>query len=352
MYSHFYQMFTKLSFRVEWLVAICLALGVLGGCTSGTDKCTDDLDLSKIQVQLDFKDLNPQLKSLKTEEKAKEFIKNNKDFATKFASSYRVGEQKVAKALVAFANEPYMDSLQTQVTAIFGDYSKLKQELTNAFKHIKYYYPSFKVPKVRVAMTGLGSFFGRDIYLDEEMIFISPDYFSGSNAKFKPKEPYYIQRRYAPEFIVPVIVQAISRSYNKVDQFDRSLVADMITRGKELEFVKTMMPCTHDSLVTGFTERQLANVNDKDNRKVIWGHFIEKQVLYTKSVRKKRAYMGERPYTAEIGVGKECPGKIGWWVGWQIVRKYRKKFPKKTFQQVMAFDKNIHIFNGSSYKGE
>ncbi|EAY26964.1 gliding motility protein GldB-related protein [Microscilla marina] len=352
MYSPFYKIFAQQYFRIGWLI-VCATLGMLGGCTSGkTDGCADDLDLSNIQVKIEIEDLNPQLMTLDTEAKAKEFIKKNPGFAQKFANLQRVGEQNVVKALVAFAKEPYMDSLYTQVKSVFGNYGKLKQELVAAFKHIKYYYPSFKIPQVKMAMTGIGSFFGRDIYMDDEVIFISPDYFSGLNAKFKPKEPYYIQRRYAPAYIVPVIVQAISRTYNKIDVNDHTLVADMVTRGKELQFVKTMMPCTHDSLITGFTARQLANVNDKDNRKIIWGHFVEKQVLFAKSVRKKRAYMGERPYTAEVGVGKECPGKIGWWVGWQIVQKYTRKFPKKTFQEVMAFDQNIHLFNASAYKGE
>lgn len=353
MHHNFYKL--KGLFFGDWIgfIIVCVSIGALSSCSSTDEACNDKLDLSKIQVNVEVEDLSPQLLNLKTPEQAKAFLIKHPDFAKKFAPSPRFTPKSAIGQLLRFSEEPYMtDSLYAQIKAVFGDYSQLKQEFTDAFKHIKYYYPSFKVPKIKIAMTGLGSFFGRDLYLDDEVIFISPDYFAGKNARFKPREPYYIQRRYAPKFIVPVIVQAISRNYNKIDIADKTLVADMVTRGKELQFVKTMLPCTPDSLITGFTARQMANVNDLDNRKVIWSHFVQTQILFDRTVRKKKAYMGERPYTAEVGVGKECPGKIGWWVGWQIVRKYMKKFPKKTIQEVMAFDKNIQIFNGAAYKGE
>ena len=351
MYNNFYKLRgSSFSYWIGFIVT-CVSAGILSSCSSSKD-CADKLDLSKIQVKVDLEDLNPLLLNIKNREEAKAFLAKNQDFSKKFAQSYKISEDTLANVLLKFSQEPYMDSLYAQVKTTFGDYSKLKQELTDAFKHIKYYYPGFKVPKVKMVMTGIGSFFGRDLYMDDEVIFISPDYFAGKNARFKPREPYYIQRRYVPEFIAPVIVQAISRTYNKIDQSDHTLVADMVTRGKEWQFVKTMMPCIPDSLITGFTTRQMANVNDLDNRKVIWSHFVQSKVLFDRTIRKKKAYMGERPYTAEVGVGKECPGKIGWWVGWQIVQKYMRKFPKKTIQEVMAFNKNIHIFNGASYKGE
>lgn len=334
-------------------LAIFLSLGIFSSCSSGKDEaCNDKVDLSKISVNITVEDLTPKLLKLKNRQEAKAFLQKNQDFSKKFALSYRFTEDTIASTLVKFAEQPYMDTLYQHVKEVFGDYSQLKQELTDAFKHIKYYYPAFKIPKLKLVVTGVGSYFGRDIYVDDEVIFISLDYFLGKKYRYRPREPYYIARRYTPKYIVPAIVQFISRTYNKSDIFDRSLVAEMITYGKTLQFVKTMMPCAHDSLVTGFTTRQLANINDPDNKKVIWGHFVEKQVLFVKTPRRKKAYLGERPYTAEMGVGKECPGRIGWWVGWQIVKKFMRKFPDKTFQEVMAFDKQIHIFNSASYKGE
>ncbi|HAS41335.1 MAG TPA: gliding motility lipoprotein GldB [Microscillaceae bacterium] len=349
------------SYRQSWslgwlgILIICLWAGGLSSCTSSEGGDCDKLDLSKIDVNVTIEDLTPALLALESPAQAKALLKKNPLFAQRFAQVSRMPEDTVASVLVKFAQVPHMDTLYGYVKEVFGDYSQLKQDLTNAFKHVKYYYPSFKVPKVKVAMTGVGSFFGRDLYVSEEVIFLSLDYFIGNNKKYKnyrPRQPGYILKRYAPEYIVPSIMQFISVPYNKVNPKDRSLVAEMVTYGKTWQFVKTMIPCAPDSLVTGYTARQLANVTDLDNKKVIWGHFLNKQVLFVTTPYKKKAYTGERPYTAEIGVGKECPGRIGWWVGWQIIRKYMKKFPKKTFQEIMADTDNRQIFNNASYKGE
>ncbi len=337
------------------ILLICLLAGLFDGCTSSSSGDCNRLDLSKIAAQVTIEDLTPAMLALKTPAQAKSFLKKNPLFAKRFAQAPQMPEDTVASVLVKFAQTPHMDTLYTFVKEVFGDYSQLKQELSNAFKHVKHYYPSFKIPKVKVAITGVGSFFGRDLYVSEDVIILSLDYFIGNQAKFKkyrPRQPSYILKRYAPAYIVPSIMQFISVAYNKNDLQDRSLIADMVAYGKTWQFVKTMMPCISDSLITGYTARQLANVTDVDNKKVIWGHFLDKQVLFINTPYKKKAYTGERPYTAEVGVGKECPGRIGWWVGWQIVRKYMKKFPKKTFQEVMADTDSRQIFNNASYKGD
>ena len=344
-------------YRQHWLglVSLCLLMVGFSSCTSTGEGDCDKVDVSKIEANVTIEDLTPALLALETPAQAKAFMQKNPMFTKRFAQLKKMPEDALANVLVKFAQVPHMDTLHSFVKETFGDYGQLKQEFTAAFKHVKYYYPSFKIPKIKVVMTGIGSFFGRDMYISEDVIFLSLDYFIGNKKKYKnyrPKQPGYILKRYAPEYIVPSVMQFISVAYNKSDQNDRSLVGDMVTYGKTWLFVKTMVPCTNDSLITGYTARQMANVTDKDNKKVIWGHFLDKQMLFVNTPSKKKAYTGERPYTAEVGVGKECPGRIGWWVGWQIVRKYMRKFPKKTLQEVMADTDNRQIFNNASYKGE
>ncbi|MDQ4140161.1 MAG: gliding motility lipoprotein GldB, partial [Bacteroidota bacterium] len=59
-------------------------------------------------------------------------------------------------------------------------------------------------------------------------------------------------------------------------------------------------------------------------------------------------YLEDRPTVPEIDA--KCPGRIGRWVGWQIVRIYMEENPDVTLQQLMAEKDAQKIFNESHYK--
>jgi hypothetical protein len=58
--------------------------------------------------------------------------------------------------------------------------------------------------------------------------------------------------------------------------------------------------------------------------------------------------MGERPNVYEIG--EKCPGRIGAWVGWEIVRAYMANNPRVTLQELMEEDNPKKIFTLSKYR--
>ncbi|HLN96658.1 MAG TPA: hypothetical protein VK183_13575, partial [Flavobacterium sp.] len=50
-----------------------------------------------------------------------------------------------------------------------------------------------------------------------------------------------------------------------------------------------------------------------------------------------------------LEVDNETPGRIGTWVGWQIVRAYMEQNEEVSLTQLLAMDAN-EIFTGSRYK--
>lgn len=105
------------------------------------------------------------------------------------------------------------------------------------------------------------------------------------------------------------------------------------------------MPCVHDSLIIGYSGKQLLDTETHES--IVWGHFIQKNLLYETSHTVDK-YVSERPYTAEIG--SKCPGRIGQWLGWRIVDKYMKENPKVTLQALMQDTDVKNIFTRSKYK--
>jgi len=63
----------------------------------------------------------------------------------------------------------------------------------------------------------------------------------------------------------------------------------------------------------------------------------------------KKKYLDERPKVYEIG--NKCPGRIGTWLGWEIVNKYMK-VNQVDLQSLMIEKDAQKIFTLSNYKPE
>ncbi len=147
---------------------------------------------------------------------------------------------------------------------------------------------------------------------------------------------------------MPQIVLFLSQKYNRADPKDPALLAEMIFYGKAFEFAATVQPSVPDSIVSViFSADQLAEA--EENKEVVWAHFLKEKLLYETNHFKKVKYIGERPYTAEIGA--KCPGAIGRWLGWEIVKKYRREHPEVSLPELMQDPRAQRIFEESNYKG-
>ncbi len=281
----------------------------------------------------------------------REFIKNNEPFFKAYLKGVKnINDSILAQGYTKMVNEPQVVSFYKDVQDKFGDLTELKLEFEEAFKHIKYYYPDYKIPKVYILFTGLGSFWGNDLYVSQDMIVVSIEFFMGENARFTPNTYDYIKKRYRKEYIVPKVLQYISVEFNKTDFADKTGLAEMVYYGKSYQFVKTMVPCLADSILGEYTGEQIQILRDESAKATIWGFFLEKNVLFSTSHLIINPQIEERPFTAEID--SKAPPRLGRWLGWKIIKNYAKKNNDITFQTMMANQDAKDIFNKSGYKGE
>jgi hypothetical protein len=234
--------------------------------------------------------------------------------------------------------------LLQETRRVFGDLSALTFEFEQAFKNLKSYYPDFVPPKVQTIISGLDT----DMYVSDTLIIVGLDFYLGKDGRYRPKLYDYLLRRYDPDDIVPsaMLIYGISDSLNRIDAKDKTVLADMIAYGKSYHFAKRMLPCVPDSILMSYTKEEMEG--SRKNQDLIWSRFIESQVLYSTSHVTKKDYLGDRPFT--IQVGEKCPGRIGQWVGWQIVNKYMESHPEVTLQQLMRQSDAQKIFKESRYK--
>jgi gliding motility-associated lipoprotein GldB len=308
-----------------------------------SNKCEEPDYKGIDKVDFEFNRIDKAIFSSKTRENIIQLMDENELFARKFLIRNN-NDTELSKSLLSMSQDSELAYMQAQADSVFGDFNFLKTDLSKAFARIKHYYPTFVVPKVYTIISG----FGNDIFAADSLIVIGIDCFIGPTAKYRPEFPNYILSNYNKENIATGVALMLSNKYNETDFLDKSMLAEMIYWGKAYYFMEKILPCTPDSILIGYTEIQLKE--SKEHERTIWNHFLEKKLLFENDHFIVGKYTGERPNITEIG--NRCPGRIGRWLGWNIVRSYMKKNPSVTFQQLMAERDAKKIFNQSGYKPE
>lgn len=326
------------------IISFLVLTSVICSCSKTNNR--EDKETSLPKIELSSENLDEKLFAAKSVEDVQDILDQNPYLKTSYFTDFPGEPSKLAPHLFEVLQNQAFRSFGGQVDSIIGDRkTAILNPLADAFKHIQEKYPSFKVPAVKFIMTG---FAGNDLLITDSLIVIGLDYFGGPAARFRPNVFDYQLRRYQKEYIVPSILFFMSGRFNKMNPGDKTLLAEIIGYGKSFEFVKQIDPSCPDSLITGFSADNLRKTYN--SQKEIWGYFISNKLLYEKNDLKKQKYIGERPYTVEIG--NEVPGGIGRWVGWRIVNVYVAKHPDVKLQQLMAMDNALNLFQESGYNGE
>ncbi len=329
-----------------FILLLFLGLALFSACG---DKSDEHPDVSGIEVNLEVRRLEQEIFRLGSKQEVADFLAANPILTEHyFNPSGRYSRADLVNILYDFIRYPPNDTLQRDVSQIFDGFGTIEEDLRNLFRHIKHYWPEYETPEVYTMVSGFGvSGFGQDLVVGPGIVVIGLDYYAGDGAVYtQPGTPRYIQRRYQPEYIVPHLATFLSSVFNSYEAADQSMLGEMIFYGKSYSFANKVLPHVHDSLIIGYTAQELADSHG--NQEVIWAHFVENELFYEKSHFTKNKYVGEAPFVNNIS--RECPGRIGRWLGWEIVRAYMRKHPETSFQQLMQTASAQHLFQESGYR--
>ncbi|MFC4870076.1 gliding motility lipoprotein GldB [Negadavirga shengliensis] len=328
--------------KIKYLPVVLFFLGVFA-CKKKPADCRLPDEILEIPLSIEIQRMEKNFFEDITEEN----IRYNLEAFSEFSKMYfepmeYENKEELAAGLYQIHTDPGMQELYQEVMAHFPDMKDIEQELILAFKAIKYYYPQFDPPKVYTFVSGFGS----DLVVTEDLIIIGLDYYLPADHRFQPLDlPEYIAKRYERDYLVPTLVTAISSRFNKTDLRDNTLLAEMIFYGKAYHFTKTILPCTPDEYIIGYETKEI--VGSYANEQMIWAHFIENELLFETNPFEIRKYTGEAPFTDEIS--PDAPGRIGRWLGWNIVDDYRLN-NDLSLQEVMDQQNAREIFKRSGYK--
>jgi len=321
------------------------AAALLAGCQRGADSgCRPDPAANAPAAPLALRHLERSFFQIKNPAQGLQFVRANPVFARYYLQAGQAPPDTLARALTQLATNPDLQKLSQQTAAAFADSVGLRHDMAAMFGRVHYYFPDFKTPAV--AATYVSGLLGKDIYINDSLLVVSLDWFAGPQASYRPNLPGYMLRRYRPTNVLPTLAIAVSSKYNRHQLTATSMLDQMVDQGKRLYFAGQVLPCTPDSLLLGYSGKELRNVQFNEAR--IWGHFLENNLLFSTTPFIIQKYVGERPNVPEID--RTCPGRVGQWVGLQVVRKYMAEHSEVTLAQLMADKNTQHILNDSHYR--
>ncbi len=313
----------------------------ISSCDSFTE---GEVDHDDVELDLEINRLDRMLFNSTSEQEVDSIITNYQEVFNVYLELEKLPNSRVlSDMLYQRIQDSSVNVFYNQVQSIYKDFKPWENELYHLFQHVKYYYPNFTAPEVNTIFTAFLS--PLDIIISPKHIIIGLDYFVGPEAMYVQNDPQYILDRYTPENLVPMFIGlGISNFYNETNHDDQTLVADMIYYGKAHYFLSKMVHDISDAQNLGFTYDDISYFQDKE--KVLWSYFIEHGLLFETNRMENQKYTSERPKTVEIE--PDCPGRVGRWIGYEIVKSYMEK-NDISLQALMAETDAQKIFRLSGY---
>ena len=328
---------------------IALALFYLIGCSGEPRR--NDPDVSNVDVNLQILRFDRDLFAIDTvrlDADLEKLSTRYPDFLPFFMAEV-LGvppeqDTAYATAVAGFITAPQVKRLYDSCQADYGDLRALESDLTDMFRYYRYYFPDKPTPRVVTAVT---EFVGDAYIVNDSLMMIGLDMFLGENFPgYNPDIfPRYLRRQFSREFLTTKAAMAISTRLAGPPPAER-VIDYMIHNGKILYIMDLLLPTVPDSTKMGYSADQMAGCYA--NEQNVWARLLDKKVLYEPLATDNQKIVMPSPSTDNVF--REAPGEIGNWIGWQIVKAYKKRHPEATPIDILRIRDTQTFIEKARYK--
>ena len=233
--------------------------------------------------------------------------------------------------------------LYNEVEKQYANFDGKTAEIEDLFKHIIFYFPQTKIPKVYTVISEM-DYHNKVIYTGD-MLIISLELYLGSKHRFY-EFPTYLTQNFTSSQILPDIAASFAQT-KVTPPSDLTFLSQMIYNGKQLYLKDLLLPEFADADKIGYSQEQLAWC--RENEGYIWRYFIENNLLYDSDQKLMSRFISPAPFSKfYLEIDNESPGRVGTWIGWQIARSYMEN-NKVSLNDFLKKDAK-EIFEKSKYK--
>lgn len=239
--------------------------------------------------------------------------------------------------------------IHNYIDSIYADFSPIAKQLQTGFARYQYFFPTKKVPKIVTYFSGLNE----NVITTEDELGIGLDRYLGRNyfyyVNLPDKFPQYKLVNASKEYIASDALYCwVVTEFNDSSsaQLGNTLLADIIYTGKILFLTDALLPDVADSIKLRYTTKQTEWC--KANEVMVWTYLVDKKLLYETDGKIKSKLTEDAPFTP--GMPRESPGRVGNWVGWQIIKAYMAKKPNLTMVDLFKENDAQKILTESGYR--
>lgn len=223
-----------------------------------------------------------------------------------------------------------------------GSLDPVVSEIDQGFKAFKHYFPNKPLPE----LASMVSAFNYSTVVDDSLLVIGLDMYLGAQYTNYKKAgiPQYKYKNYEKNYMVSDALKAWIFTEFEEDG-SRNLLEEMIFQGKIIYLLNAFLP---ERELMYFLNYDAADIEwCVSNESEIWYHFVDMELFYISENFTIRKYLGDAPFIA--GFPEGSPGRVGIWLGYQIVNAFMDEQNQTTLPELMATDPN-KILQRSNFK--
>ena len=259
----------------------------------------------------------------------------------------RYAEPQNVAQLLNFVNDPVLQEAYAATQKKYRDIEWITKGIADGYRRYRYFYPNTETVKLYTYVSGYN--YEEPVhFFDDNTLLVGLDNYLGAtfDAYKKVQIPQYISDRMDSVFLLPDIFHALIAQNFEGNEKPELLIDYIISAGKTYYFLDILLPSVKKEDKIGYSKAQWDFC--KNNEDQIWRYFIENKLLFSSNHRNIRSFIFEAPFTNDFP--RESPGRIGQWIGWQIVTAYMKNNPDVTLQELMNDCDYKGILQKSGYK--
>lgn len=312
---------------------LCLLLSILffGACNSESKL---EQEIAKVEVEFVVERFEKMLYDLDV----------NKVTALKADFPFLFPETIQDSAWVNRIKDTLQQQILLEAKSNFNDFSKTEKDISNLFKHIKYYDKTFKLPRVITVADYVN--YRKKVIVNDKLLIINLMNYLGKDHEFYQNISPYIAERMDEQQILPEITEEYAKRY-AYQTSRRTFLDEIIYLGKLHYFKDVMLPDATDANKIGYSEQDVAWA--KENEAQIWSYFVENEMLFSSDSKLFARFTAAAPFSKfYLEIDNQSPGRLGQYIGWQIVRAFAEKTDKDVLSVLTT--ESEEIFKIANYK--
>tara|TARA_B110000483_G_C17986518_1_gene461832 strand:- start:62 stop:799 length:738 start_codon:yes stop_codon:yes gene_type:complete len=240
--------------------------------------------------------------------------------------------------------DPIQALLATAVDSVFDDFKKIESEIHLFYQHLKYYNKPLKTPRIITVLSDVD--YRNKIAVTDTIVLIALDTYLGENHEFYASFYDYTKQNLNSNQIVPDLATSYAEQF--IYQPNRTTFLDeMIYFGKQLYLKDLWIPFKTDFEKIGYSVSKYEW--SQQNEFYIWQYFVENELLYQTDRKLLGRFIVAAPFSRfNLELDRESPGRLGQYIGWQIVKSYMKNNPTSVLEMLQIDPQEI--FNYAKFK--